>query len=696
MLARNYDLFLDSPVPARLPVRHSAPGWPRCLISGALLLSLLLAAGHALADYPLRFIDSSGREVFVNEKPRRVVSLTPEITEMIVGLGAGDCLMGVTHHDTLPPEYGNRTIVGGFLAPSPSLIASVKPDLVLVPSLHRGILNDCSEKGCAIIELESRSIADLYRNIGFLGSVFDKDAAAAELIDGIRNKLALVCRKVEKIPANRRKRVIRLMGMGEDSPMVPGDDSFQNELIRSAGGIPPRFGKNGQAVFLTMEEWKRFDPEVIYACGGDRKSIDSFLSRPGWNDVRAAREGKIYSFPCNLTCRLSVPAGDFVSWLASTIYDEEFALDRNRVLEEKTIRTHFLELPLGYVKSARVDETTIFDFTNKTLIVDFLGPMRVISTLEGERKGIASVGNHYFPPPCWAIEFRQGFEKWKAHTLKTIGKSASNSCLLFTGANMKNLSVQKARFKDMTVFALVTAGVESNAMRMSVDEGLFYEPGTINIILLTNRKLTPRAMARAIITATEAKTAAMQDLDIRSSFSPVKSQATGTGTDEVLVVEGAGKPLDDTGGHCKLGELVAKAVYDGVKEAVNRQNGITAQRSIFRRLRERNIAVHGIFRERVCKGEESCSAKYLAEFEQILVEPRYAAFMQSALALTDAHEKGLLSGLDVFQSWCRGIAEEIARRKLDSWIEYFNAEETPVVMRMSLNALLNGLVSRER
>ena len=92
----------------------------------------------------------------------------------------------------------------------------------------------------------------------------------------------------------------------------------------------------------------------------------------------------------------------------------------------------------------------------------------------------------------------------------------------------------------MIVYALVTAGVESNAVRMSVDEGRFYEPGTINVIIMTNMKLSSRARTRAIISATEAKTAAMEDLDVRSSVSPQRNQATGTGTDEVLVVEGRG------------------------------------------------------------------------------------------------------------------------------------------------------------
>jgi iron complex transport system substrate-binding protein len=667
----------------------------RSLMSVFFLL-LLLGCESALAACPLSFIDSSGSEIFLDKKPQKVVSLAPAITGIIFRLGAGDCLAGLTLHDTQPPGSGNEKIPGGFLAPSSPRIASIQPDVLFVSSINREIWRGLPERGCLTVELESRSISDLYRNIQLLGSVFDKDAVAEEVIKGIRNDLALISRKVEKIPLNKRKRVLRVMGIGKNSLMVPGDDSFQNELIRSAGGTPPLFGKKGEAVYVSPEEWGLSDPEVVYVCGKDRKSIDTFLSQPEWKGVRATREGKVFSFPCNLTCRISVKTGDFVAWLASTIYDREFAAEQNRVLEEKLVRTHPIELPLPYVRSARVDETTIFDFPNKTLIIEFREPMRVTSTLEGERKAVASVGNHYFPPPCWSLEYKQGFKKWKEHTLRVIGKSEKNTCLLFTGADMGNLSVQKAQFKNMTVYALVTAGVEGNAMRMSVDEGLFYEPGTINILLLTNMKLTPRAMARAIITATEAKTAAMQDLDIRSSVSPARIQATGTGTDEVLVVEGRGARLDEAGGHCKLGELIARAVHEGVKEAVYRQNTITAQRSVFQRLKERHIAVYEILREHVCMGEDACAGEYLTRFEEILLEPRYAAFLESAFSLSDANERRILTNLEVLQPWCRSMAEEIAEKKLNSWEEYVNTEDMPVVLKMFLNALLNGLVRKDR
>ena len=120
-----------------------------------------------------------------------------------------------------------------------------------------------------------------------------------------------------------------------------------------------------------------------------------------------------------------------------------------------------------------------------------------------------------------------------------------------TGADMDKLSVQTTQFRKMKVYALVTAGVSSNALRMSRDTGPFYEPGTINIIIMTNMQLSDRAMTRAIITATEAKTAALEDLDIRSSYTPLKHSATGTGTDNIIVVQGTGVHIDNAGGHTK-------------------------------------------------------------------------------------------------------------------------------------------------
>jgi hypothetical protein len=260
---------------------------------------------------------------------------------------------------------------------------------------------------------------------------------------------------------------------------------------------------------------------------------------------------------------------------------------------------------------------------------------------------------------------------------------------------MDHLAVQVERLRDMEVTALVTAGVRSNAVRMSRDKGRFVEPGTINVILLTNRKLTPRAMTRAIVTATEAKSAALMDLDVRSSYSARIHQATGTGTDNIIVVQGTGSRADLTGGHSKLGELMARAVYGGVRSAVFRQNGIIETRSIFQRLQERNISLFDLVSVHA-GGCAVTSSDMVKALEEILLTPRYASFLKASLALSDSLQKGLVDDMGSYDGWCRQVAGDIAGKEIRTMRDLVGEKGFPPVLHKALNALLNGVYGKVR
>jgi hypothetical protein len=240
----------------------------------------------------------------------------------------------------------------------------------------------------------------------------------------------------------------------------------------------------------------------------------------------------------------------------------------------------------------------------------------------------------------------------------------------------------------MTVIALVTAGVESNARRMSRDTGDWYEPGTINIILLTNTQLSPRAMTRALITATEAKTAALQDLDIRSSVAPHHS-ATGTGTDNIIVVQGTGLPIDNAGGHSKMGELIAGAVHAGVQAAVFKQNGITLNRPVLRRIEERGVEVWEMAARAPC-GCGSNRGELAAEAERCLMEDRYAGFLEAAMAIDDARASGRRLDLSPFAAWCRQVAADIAGRPVKAIDGMACDDPGASALQMALEAVLAG------
>jgi len=211
-----------------------------------------------------------------------------------------------------------------------------------------------------------------------------------------------------------------------------------------------------------------------------------------------------------------------------------------------------------------------------TLLVSFKQKRRVLSTLDGYRE-VRHVANHYQPLDL-SMNTMKEYDFFAKKFPSLLGLPAEDLTFLSTGANMNNLAVCEKSFKDRKVCCLATGGV-GNALRAGVDTANWIEQdgkylstlGTINIILLTNVTLTDGALARTIITGTEAKTAALQDMDARSCLSP-QNLATGTGTDNMIVISGTDldKKVRHTGGHTKLGELIGATTKVAVAETIKK------------------------------------------------------------------------------------------------------------------------------
>lgn len=153
--------------------------------------------------------------------------------------------------------------------------------------------------------------------------------------------------------------------------------------------------------------------------------------------------------------------------------------------------------------------------------------------------------------------------------LKKNGFDPKNSCALLTSARMDYFSHTTRRDKELIVEVITTGGVEKTAARAASaplygeDHGRFYPVGTINITVIVNGHLLPNIMARTLITITEAKTAALQDLGIADVNNGLP--ATGTATDGItLITNPAAAPYTDAGTFSVFGSLVAKGVHETV------------------------------------------------------------------------------------------------------------------------------------
>jgi adenosylcobinamide amidohydrolase len=165
-----------------------------------------------------------------------------------------------------------------------------------------------------------------------------------------------------------------------------------------------------------------------------------------------------------------------------------------------------------------------------------------------------------------------------------IGIEPGGSAVMGTAANMNYVAVSTERDEDVAVTAIVTAGVEGNATAAGepatwreTAEGMQKVPayaGTINTILLVNQPLTLAALARAVVTMTEGKSAALQRLAVPSKLHI--DLATGTGTDQYCLAapQSGGRTMTSTSPHMKLGELIGAAARQATMEALRWQNGL--------------------------------------------------------------------------------------------------------------------------
>jgi adenosylcobinamide amidohydrolase len=188
-----------------------------------------------------------------------------------------------------------------------------------------------------------------------------------------------------------------------------------------------------------------------------------------------------------------------------------------------------------------------------------------------------------------------GLERYHDVVCHEAGVAPDATAMMGTAANMNYAAIVTLVDRAVEVTAVVTAGVEGNAtcagdranwrQTEAGSEKVLYE-GTINTMVLINVPVEPSVLARAVVTMTEGKSAALQRLSVPSRQS--NDPATGTGTDQYCIAAAmaGGTTYTSASPHMKLGELIGAATRDATLEALRWQNGLEASytRGVFHAL----------------------------------------------------------------------------------------------------------------
>ena len=302
----------------------------------------------------------------------------------------------------------------------------------------------------------------------------------------------------------------------------------------------------------------------------------------------------------------------------------------------------------------------------KIIYVNFLVQHRVISTCSvngGLRDDLEGIANHQLCEPLG--HDKKGLKvitESPVDYLKSVcekhGLSPEKRALLGTAANMNHAAVELQEYRGLQVVAISTGGVKTNAGRAG-DPATIYEKdgkfistkgevdephGTINTIIIINKELTHGAMVRSLVTASEAKAAALQELTINSRYS--SGLATGTGTDQIGIASRltGETPLTSAGKHTKLGELIGLTVKNSIKKTLAFQDSLTpqSQRSAKVHLERFGIDEESMI-EKVCSFLDEEKAELLKKnFATINSDSITVAATASLVHLRDKIEWGIL------------------------------------------------------
>ena len=126
----------------------------------------------------------------VPRKIDRIVSLAPNLTEIVYAVGAGEKLVGNTEYCDYPLQAKSVTKVGDTMHPSVERILALKPQIVLVSTASQleAFTKQLDQQNIAVYVTNPQSLEDIFRTIQSLGDLFGHHDAAVTLVTQLRTR----------------------------------------------------------------------------------------------------------------------------------------------------------------------------------------------------------------------------------------------------------------------------------------------------------------------------------------------------------------------------------------------------------------------------------------------------------------------------------------------------------------------------
>lgn len=259
-------------------------------------------------------------------QPDRIVSLAPNLTEILFALGLGEKVVAVSSDSDFPPAAAEKTKVGTFWQPNTEAVIDSRPDLVITLwfEQQRSVAESLKRVGYPVLTLKIQKIEELLTAIEEIGAAVGAQERAAQLVKHIVNRV----RGLQSELGSRPR--VKVLWVVQTEPLrVAGRDTFVNELIQLAGGE--------NAIGPTLSQYPQIGTEELLACGaeviiqsamgktdmaGQQRAAQIFWSR--WASLPAVKNNRIHVVEPDTILRLGPRLCSGLEMIANCLHAERF------------------------------------------------------------------------------------------------------------------------------------------------------------------------------------------------------------------------------------------------------------------------------------------------------------------------------------------------------------------------------------
>lgn len=244
--------------------------------------------------------DHKGRNVIIPKQPKRVIAPFYILSNTALAIGCRDIIASGDGGKTVrpfikefAPELAEKPVCGTAKNLNLEALASINPDLVLVPFKAINQLPQIEALGIPALVIEPETMANFFGYVKMLGKATGKNNEADKLINfynEIINDVKGFLKNEKPVPV--------YMSSRSDILNALSSKMFQAELIKAAGGIPVTSDiENAYWTKVSLEQIHKYSPEVIVMAAGSKIKADDITSKQEWKGIPAADNKRIYTFP---------------------------------------------------------------------------------------------------------------------------------------------------------------------------------------------------------------------------------------------------------------------------------------------------------------------------------------------------------------------------------------------------------------